>query len=171
MAKPVLHQRYHCHIQETGFSTFSWRHFLWIACFSSSPRAMSWQNDLSNNSPQHLQQISCSMLSFHCTVSDVQGETDGEPNAVFPFAWVHHEAAGQLGPHVTRAISNVACLYEHSTSTADRIWWLVVISLSERSEGIRLLPLAWVSPTTNQQPAVSVKLRTWKKQMAILKVG
>lgn len=47
-----------------------------LCAFSSkSPCVICWQNDLSTNSPQHLQQISCCMLSFHCAVSDVQGET------------------------------------------------------------------------------------------------
>lgn len=61
----------------------------------------------------HLQQISCSILSFHCAVSDVQGETDCEPHTVFPFAW-SCQAAGAV--HVTGSICNVACLYKHETS-------------------------------------------------------
>lgn len=66
---------------------------------------------------------------------------------IFPFARACHKATRQLGPHVTtRAISNMACLYEHSTSTSDKVWWLVVISLSVQSERIGLLQLALVSP-------------------------
>lgn len=135
--------------------------------FSWNPRVISWQNDLSNNSPEHLQQISCSMLSFHCSVSDVQGETDGKPHTVFPFAWAHHEAVRQLGPHVTRAISNVACLYGHATSIAVGVWWLVVISLSVRSERISVLPLALVYQL---RPNNQLCQWTWRKQMLILKV-
>lgn len=106
-------------------------HSLWIAWFSLE--VLVWYH--SNNSPQHLQQISCSMLSFHCNVSDVQGETDGMPNTVFPFARARRKAVRQLGPHVTtRAISNVACLYEHTTSTAGECggWLSLVWVYSQR---------------------------------------
>lgn len=102
----VLHERYQCNIAET--KKVSWHPILdelWDF-FSSTSHVI-----FSTNSSQHLQKISCSMLSFHCSVSDVQGETDGKPNAVIPFARARHKAVRQLGPHVTtRAISNVACL-------------------------------------------------------------
>ena len=84
-----------------------------------------------------MQQISCSMLSFHCAVSDVQGETGWKATYALSFhmspSWSCQAAGEQT--HVTGAISNVACLYEHAAAAAAaRARWLVVISPSVWTE-------------------------------------
>lgn len=60
----VLHQQYQCNIAEKTkiLASHSW----WIMWFFFQLLVI-----FSTNSSQHLQQISCSMLSFHYNVSDV----------------------------------------------------------------------------------------------------
>lgn len=71
-----------------------------------------------------------------CNISDVQGETDGKADAVLPFARARHKAVRQPRPHVTtRAISNVACQYEHTTpAAAERCGWLSLVGVYSQRE-------------------------------------